>query len=371
MRRGSRGRLLILLLLLTLGVVDLPPLSAAEGGKPKQDLNALGSDYSLTEHASPNGRIALVRQHPKSPGRKQQLVVVETSSGKESVVLAGRGLGTPAAVPFTDDLLLPAYSEENLSSDIFRVGMSSPAVLILGTGAEETNVVVSPSGKAFVFARELKDGRRSIFLFDIPSSRELPLVDSPRDEVPTAWSPDGKMVLFDRSNFRSEDREIWAVNTRTGRTERVVKPPRPNEEVHSAKFDPAGGYLFIYETRRRRHLYRSSLGGPWEVVASRAGDGISQFDVEPATGDLAYEACSPCHIRVLEAGSKRDLPLGRPSFSREEYSPAWTSSSSRSSQLPFTGSNTYHVWLGLALCVIGTKLLYGSREPTRLRSRQK
>ena len=246
--------------------------------------------------------------------RQRQLVWVNRTGGKVGEIgLPQVRIGVPALSP--DGRLVAAQAMEESNYDIWVWDIARAAKARLTTGPEvDGGPVWSPTGEAVAFNSD-RAGNLDIFLRQADGSGEAKvLLATPRNELLTDWSRDGKYLLYWLDDpetggdlwylERNEDGSAWE--------------PHPflhtlfNE--HAAKFSPDRRYV----------AYVSDRSGQWEVYVQPFPEGGSQSTVSSNGGtqprwsrdgkELFYVEGSTLVAVSVSSGAAFSVGSARPLF---------------------------------------------------------
>lgn len=215
-----------------------------------------------------------------------------------------------------DDLLL--ISREDGSTRLLK-DFNAPAV---GT----SGACFSPDGRyvAYTLWRANPDDS-DIFVINVATGEEHPLVATPANDEMLGWSPDGRHFLF-RSD-RSGTPGAWLLPVREGRASGdpwLVKPDM--WRTSGVRFSQDGRFFFKVSTRRQQVYVvgfdpetRSVIGTPTAVSASSTSNSLMGV-WSPDGRHLAYIAAGGPEssfarvvVRSMETGDEKHFELGEPS----------------------------------------------------------
>lgn len=171
--------------------------------------------------------------------------------------------------------------------------------------------VWSPDGERLAFAAMTEHGRLGIFVVDSRGTGEAELLlDSELDQVPTSWSPDGELLVFDQGPPGAT--EIWAVPmTGEGPSRPVVQIP---PWVGDGHFSPDGKWL-LYTSRESGadQVYLTLFSDPgdrWQLSTSSWGS-HGRWSL---TGDRVYFGSSQAMLMEVEVRARKGggVDLGMP-----------------------------------------------------------
>jgi Tol biopolymer transport system component len=184
----------------------------------------------------------------------------------------------------------------------------------------------SPDGRyvAYQLWRESPDNN-DIFVIDVATGEEHPLVATPTNDEMLGWAPDGRHFLF-RSD-RSGTPGAWLLPVTGGRGSGdpwLVKPDM--WRTSGVRFSQDGRYYFKVSTQRQQVYVvgldpetKSIIGSPMAVSASSTGNSIAGV-WSPDGRHLAYVAdggpgnsLERVVIRSMETGDEKHFELREPS----------------------------------------------------------
>jgi Tol biopolymer transport system component len=193
--------------------------------------------------------------------------------------------------------------------------------------AEETQGIWSPDGTRIVFDSNRK-GRRDLYQKAANGSGSEDVIDAiPIDKFPTAWSADGRFLLYNSSSSTPRTgNDLWVVPLFGDRKPHAYLQTTFGEG--RAQFAPDGRWIaYQSDESGRNEVYVSSFPGPggkWQVSTSGGGsprwrrDGKELFYVAPdnkmmaARVDRRGSAFEVGAVRALFNVRMRDQSLGIP-----------------------------------------------------------
>jgi serine/threonine-protein kinase len=141
--------------------------------------------------------------------------------------------------------------ERDNGQDLWIGDLERGALSRLTTDGQSVSPAWRPDGLEIAFAYS-KAGPFNLFVR--PADRDStpqPLLESPWNQFPTSWSPDGRLLAFTEFNPLT-GADIWVVDLRTRERRQVVRTLF--DESH-ARFSPDGRWL----------AYMSNESGRWDV----------------------------------------------------------------------------------------------------------
>lgn len=180
----------------------------SDGGNPRKLLGGAAGDRFLQLQWSPNGnRIAFLQSHSEAETTKTAIETLPITGGSSSTVLSAPGLRSFCWMP--DGRIIYSMAESGANSNDmnlweFRISQSGvkesdpPRRITNWAGISSSDLSVSADGKHLVFVNA---GLQSnIYVAPLAGRTGLgtpqPLTFEGRDNVPSAWTPDGKEILF-------------------------------------------------------------------------------------------------------------------------------------------------------------------------------
>lgn len=189
--------------------------------------------------------------------RGARLGTLGESGQYTQVVLSPRGRPT---------VVRPASPEVHLNWDLWDV---DPTTGILSRLTTEPGVDSDPSWSpderhlAFTSARA---GPWGVFVKDVVSGSERPLVVRKESVMVDQWTPDGQFIIF-----RNAGRAVWVVPPSGGVPRMLVDTPYFEDEIHVS---PDGRWV----------AYNADESGRWEVYVARFPDFTSKRQISIAGG---------------------------------------------------------------------------------------
>jgi Tol biopolymer transport system component len=180
----------------------------------------------------------------------------------------------------------------------------------------------SPDGRYIVYSRTPgKVAMADVFILDVSSGSEIPLIQHPADDHLFGWSPDGNWVLF--LSDRSGTLDFWAIRVADGKPRGApVRVKRSVGRVTPLGFTQDGSFYYA-DVKVARDVYAARVDFQTGKVLAPAEKAIVQFEgsnmnprYSPDGKSLAYvsrrgsmvfptnRANALC-IQSLESGSER------------------------------------------------------------------
>jgi len=156
--------------------------------------------------------------------------------------------------------------------------------------------VLSPDGRYVAFDFEQKDDliRHDIFLMDLDTGDEIPLIEHPANDQLFGWTPDGRRVVF--SSNRSSRRGLWMIEVADGTPQSQPRALVGQLEGRPIGFSRDGSFYYdVGTTASNVYLTRlDSTGldfeGEPELVSSQFVGSTTLGDFSSDGSFLAYRA---------------------------------------------------------------------------------
>lgn len=235
-------------------------------------------------------------------------------------------------------------SNRNGNADIYVMPATGGAPRqITFSGWGETAWDWSPDGKSVIFSasRDLPDP--ALFATDVKTLQFRPLFSDYRGVGYSCFSPDGKIVLYNRQGFPwtrpryagSAAAQVWAVELETGKRRGITPPGRqhlwprflPDGKeficVGTAEVTPSTTKLgetlpkIVDNERRTPNVWAFSLDGKGRQVTHFVGGAVRWPTVARRTGDIAFEYGDA--IWLLRKGARQPvrIPISAPADDKE------------------------------------------------------
>lgn len=197
-------------------------------GKPAQQMTKFKDGRVLFANISYDGRTIVFE-------REMRIWRLDTGSGQTSeVAVVRRGVASSPAVEhvrLSDQIQELALSPDGkkvafvVRGEIFAASAKDggDAARVSNSFANESGINWSPDNRRLVYASD-RDGNSHLFVYDFSTNQESRLTDGSTDNFTPVFSPDGKMIAFER-----DGRELRVLNLDT-KQERVLTTgtiPRP------------------------------------------------------------------------------------------------------------------------------------------------
>ena len=224
------------------------------------------ADAVVTHFAvSPSGVLSYV-----SGQAPEQTVVMVDRAGRASPVLGdSRTYRFPR---FSTDGARIALTIESERSDIYVADVERRTLRRLTRSGSNTHPLWTPDGRNVTFASR-RPGSDAYDVYSVPAdeSGDVELLMQRKDsQLPSGWSPDGRILAFYEINNETA-RDVWTAVLSGGSTAQFART-RSNERV--ATFSPDGNWLaYVSDESGRDEVYVKRYPGPGarEVISSNGG----------------------------------------------------------------------------------------------------
>ncbi len=211
---------------------------------------------------------------------------------------------------------------ENKTMSIVSVSVSDGSVHKIKTasaGPWVRGTRLSPDARYVAYGLPAEGGsdKQDIFVVEIASEQETPLVQHSADDRPLGWTPDGRHLLFASDRMGSWD--AWLLPVADGKAQGVPELVARNLGAVAPKGFTQNGSYFYEVAYNGDDIYTAAI----DVVAGRL---LSAPEVLPAAGNNGYADWSPdgqslaycsypeparrphvIRIRSLATGQEREL----------------------------------------------------------------
>jgi serine/threonine-protein kinase len=205
---------------------------------------------------------------------EEQLQWLDVRGQLEPVPLPPAPIGAVDVAPDLQQLAMTVETEAG--ADLWVGDLRRGAVSRLPSDGRSAGPTWRPDGLEIAFAYS-KAGPFNIFTRPTDGGGvPEPLLESPWNQLPTSWSPDGRLLAFTEFNPMS-GADIWTLDVGTRERRPVVRTLF--DESH-ARFSPDGRWI----------AYASNESGPWDVFV-RPADG-SGPRVQVSTGGGSWPSWS-------------------------------------------------------------------------------
>ena len=187
----------------------------------------------------------------------------------EPVPLPPAPIGAVDVAPDLQQLAMTVETEAG--ADLWVGDLRRGAVSRLPSDGRSAGPTWRPDGLEIAFAYS-KAGPFNIFTRPTDGGSPEPLLESPWNQLPTSWSPDGRHLAFTEFNPMT-GADIWVLDLATRERRPVVRTLF--DESH-ARFSPDGRWL----------AYASNESGRWDVFVRPADGSAPRVQVSTDGGSL-------------------------------------------------------------------------------------
>jgi Tol biopolymer transport system component len=308
-----------------------------------------GTHHSVV---SPDGRQVAYAWWYGSNLSELRLIGVD-GSGQRTLLGGDRRAFRPAAWSLDGDHVVAQWRRHDGSIVIAMVAVADGAVEVLKT-LEQGSVLglsLSPDDRYIVYdtASDAGSSQSDIFVLDVESKQETPLVAHAGADYYPLWTPDGRGVLF--LSDRGGSPAAWLVGVADGRSTGqpiLVKPDmgsavpmgfardgsfyygltRPLINVLTAAIDPESGRVTSLPEPALDRFVGRNIAPAWSPDGKRLAY-LSQRSGQTFWGSLWTPV-----VRALDTGEERELALDLRDI--DPYQPRWSPDGHR---LLVTGSD--------------------------------
>ncbi len=201
----------------------------AEPGKRPRALTNFTNGRAIWPSISYDGRVILFN-------RDSQIWKFDTSTNKAAAIsIVRRGASTGPAVDhlrLSDQISELALSPDGkkaafvVRGEVFAASSSDggDAARVSNTPAEESQVAWSPDSRRLVYVSD-RDGVTHLYLYDFANGAETQLTSSPNADDTPRFSPDGKMIAFERAGEELRVIDVDSKQERTLARAQLERPP--------------------------------------------------------------------------------------------------------------------------------------------------
>jgi Tol biopolymer transport system component len=191
---------------------------------------------------------------------------------------------------------------------------------------------LSPDGRQLVFSRDI-DGRRQLYLRQLPDGPERQLTEGDYDHIQSAWTPDQRAVVFVRATQPMarlqpgdvfgvfDGGDVWRHDLSSGTEERLV------ENAYDPSVAPDGRHL-AYDAERsgtRRIWVSDERGRNAQQVSVDSSEAVSHIlpRWSPDGRRIVYQEIERTRfdIRVVDATTRAGVAVTDDNF--QDVNPVW------------------------------------------------
>ena len=232
-------------------------LADSQGGDPQKVLGLRESEYIWNAEVrwSPDGqRLAYMKEQRTPDGSQDSIETSDLKGANRTVVLSTAKVYLNDLSWLPDGRIIYAWQESADSNDtnLWQIGISvrgapagQPKRLTQWPGSTIEGLNASADGKRLVFLKRTYQDQIYIGELLAGGTRMNPprrLTNDEADDVPTAWTPDGKAVLF--SSDRNGTRGIFKQEIRGDAAQPVITGPN---DLLSPRVSPDGAWILYLD----------------------------------------------------------------------------------------------------------------------------
>lgn len=266
----------------------------AEPGRKARALTHFTDGRLLWPNISYDGRIIVFN-------RDFQIWKFDTESGRASAVSIMRRGASPS--PAVDHLrLTEQISEVALSPDgkkaafvvrgeIFAASTAEggDGARVTNTPAEESQVIWSPDSRRLVYVSD-RDGANHLFLYDFASGTETQLTRGPASDDTPRYSPNGKLIAFQRSGEEIRVIDAESKQERSLARARLQRPPLNSDRPFVWSPDSKWiAYMPVGEKLFKNIFVVPAAGGESHAVSFLANVGSNTVSWSPDGTYLLFD----------------------------------------------------------------------------------
>ena len=226
-------------------------------------------------------------------------------TGKSTPALTARGSFQSPRLSPDGTRVVVSVSEEPTGTDLWMYEFARGTRLKVTTNGRSRRTVWSPDGQRLAFYSTPPKGDQDLFVVPTVGGEPARLLERPRPQYPSSWSPDGRFLLFEELEAAAMRRDVWVLP--------ADEAPKPvivtGSYERGAVFSPDGGHIaYVSDESGRPEVYVQPFPGPGsKVIVSLNGglqpvwsrDGKELFYREDDW--LVSAAIQPSPFRVLSA----------------------------------------------------------------------
>ena len=158
-----------------------------------------------------------------------------------------------------------------------------------------SRILFGSQGRSFVFSREpgRESEQRDIFMMDLTSGNESPLIQHPADDLVLSWAPNGQTLLF--LSDRRGTKDLWSVEVVDGKTTSEPVLLRPNlGDVSSLGMTRNGAFYYgvssgeVDMARAAVDFKTGKVLSPPQIIPRPSGHSLLRMNLSPDGRRLAY-----------------------------------------------------------------------------------
>jgi tricorn protease len=233
--------------------------------------------------------------------RNFQIWKMDTSNGRATAVSITRR-GAPAGPAVEHLRLTEAISEIALSPDGKKIAFvvrgevfaasatdGGDAARVTFSPAEESQVAWSSDSRRLAYVSD-RDGPTHLFLYDFPTNTETQLTREAASDDTPQFSPDGKMLAFDRGGKEIRVLDLDTKNERSIANAQMERPPLNSDRAFVWSPDSRWvAYMPVGEKLFKNVHVVPAAGGESRAVSSLANGGSNTLSWSPDGTFLLFD----------------------------------------------------------------------------------